>query len=438
MLENKVNFYDCIVSFKGYIVFLCSYPAPSSPSQAQGDTMKLTIDLKKTFESMRGRLNEREERFFAAAVATGLGYGGINAVAVAAGLSRQTVASGIKSFLSNDSLGRENRQRKVGGGRKALLTKDITLQSDLESLVSPHTRGNPMNPLLWTTKSLRKLESELRVMGHAVSYFTVRTLLLESGYRLQLCQKTREGGECADRDAQFRHINDTVRGFSDKAQPVISVDAKKKELVGNYKNNGREYQPSGQPVQTEVYDFPDRALGKATPYGIFDINNNEGFVNVGISSDTAEFAVASIERWWLTMGSQRYPDAHSLYITADGGGSNGSRNRLWKTSLQDFANKYSLQVHVSHFPPGTSKWNKIEHRLFSAISMNWRGRPLETYEIIVELIGHVTDASGLRVKSTLDRQDYQTGVKIDDAQMKKINIQRSEFHPEWNYALIPK
>jgi hypothetical protein len=295
-----------------------------------------------------------------------------------------------------------------------------------------------MNPLLWTTKSLRKLESELRVMGHAVSYFTVRTLLLESGYRLQLCQKTREGGECADRDAQFRHINDTVRGFSDKAQPVISVDAKKKELVGNYKNNGREYQPSGQPVQTEVYDFPDRALGKATPYGIFDINNNEGFVNVGISSDTAEFAVASIERWWLTMGSQRYPDAHSLYITADGGGSNGSRNRLWKTSLQDFANKYSLQVHVSHFPPGTSKWNKIEHRLFSAISMNWRGRPLETYEIIVELIGHVTDASGLRVKSTLDRQDYQTGVKIDDAQMKKINIQRSEFHPEWNYALIPK
>ncbi|MFA6931614.1 MAG: ISAzo13 family transposase [Lentisphaeria bacterium] len=398
--------------------------------------MKLAIDLEKTFESLRKRLNEREERIFAAAVATGLGYGGINAVAATTGLSRQTVASGVKSFSTNEPLALENRQRKIGGGRKTLASKDQTLKSDLDSLVSPHTRGNPMNPLLWTTKSLRKLESELRVMGHAVSYFTVRTLLLESGYRLQSCQKTHEGGEHADRDAQFQHINDTTRKFGHEEQPVISVDAKKKELVGNYKNNGREYQPSGEPVKTEVYDFPDSALGKATPYGIFDINNNEGFVNVGVSRDTAEFAVSSIERWWLTMGSQRYPDAHSLYITADGGGSNGSRNRLWKISLQKFATKYSLQIYVSHFPPGTSKWNKIEHRLFSAISMNWRGRPLETYEIIVELIGHVTNASGLRVRSTLDRQDYKTGITIDDAQMERVNILHHEFHPEWNYAIL--
>lgn len=399
--------------------------------------MKQLIDLEKTFESLFSHLNERDKRLVSGAVARGLGHGGIHAVAAVVGLSRQTVAAGVHSLSQNTSLLTENRQRKTGGGRKALTIKDETLKSDLEALVSPYTRGDPMNPLRWTTKSLRKLESELRAKGHSVSFFTVRTMLLELGYRLQSCQKSHEGGNHVDRDAQFQHINDTACKFGLEEQAVISVDAKKKELVGNYKNNGREYQPSRQPVKTEAYDFPDLALGKATPYGIFDINNNEGFVNVGISSDTAAFAVSSIERWWLTMGNQRYPHAHSLYITADGGGSNGSRNRLWKVSLQDFANKYNMNVYVSHFPPGTSKWNKIEHRLFSAISMNWRGRPLETYEIIVELIGHVTNSSGLRVMSAIDTHEYKAGTVVDDSEMEKINIRRHNFHPEWNYAILP-
>jgi len=391
----------------------------------------------KFFARLRDRLGEREYRLTSSAFAIALPRGGISLVSKSSGLSRATIYSGIQE-LEGAAPGPSEleRQRKAGGGRKSLRTKDTTLESDLRKLVSPHQRGDPESPLTWTSKSLRKLAEELNSVGHSVGHVTVGKLLEKMGFTLQSNKKSHEGGDRPDRDEQFSHIARTAQSFMELEQPVISVDAKKKELVGNFKNNGREYHPSGEAEQVEVYDFINEN-GKATPYGIYDIAANEGFVNVGVSHDTAEFAVDSIKRWWAEMGQQRYPHAHSLLINADGGGSNGSRNRLWKIALQKFANESELNICVCHFPPGTSKWNKIEHRMFSVISMNWRGRPLTTVEVIVSLIAATTTKTGLKIKAARSDKTYMCGEKISDEDLQRLRILAADFHPEWNYAIRP-
>ena len=387
------------------------------------------------FDMLRPQLGERAFRLASSALAMALPRGGVSLVASCSGLSRPTIYSGMRE-LGGDAPSDPDRQRRAGGGRKALETGDATLESDLRGLVSAHQRGDPESPLIWTSKSLRRLAAELNGSGHSVGHVTVGRLLEKMGFTLQSNKKSHEGAGCPDRDAQFAHIAGTAQTFIGMGQPVISVDAKKKELVGNFRNNGREYRPGGDPEKVEVYDFANEN-GRATPYGVYDVAANEGFVNVGTSHDTAEFAVDSIRRWWIEMGRPRYPRAHSLLITADGGGSNGSRNRLWKTALQRFSDEAGLNVCVCHFPPGTSKWNKIEHRMFSVISMNWRGRPLTSVEVIVSLIAATGTTTGLRIKAAKSDKTYACGEKVSDEELQRLRILKADVHPEWNYALRP-
>ena len=395
----------------------------------------------KFFELLTDKLPEREMRLVAGAMAEVLPRGGVSLVAQTAGLSRPTLYDGMRE-LKNKMVnpaepGPKPRQRKPGAGRKTLVAKDTGLAGAIRALVSPHERGDPESPLLWVSKSLRKIASELTAGGHCAGHVTVGKILEGMGFTLQSNVKSHEGGNHPDRDAQFNFVAKAAELFFAHGQPVISVDAKKKELVGNFKNNGRAYRPKGDPERVAVYDFINEG-GRATPYGVYDIGANEGYVSVGISHDTAAFAVDTISQWWKEMGSVRYPGAHSLMITADGGGSNGSRNRLWKTSLQSFSDATGLTVSVCHFPPGTSKWNKIEHRMFSAISMNWRGKPLTTLEVIVNLIASTTTQSGLKIKSSQSDKHYECGRKVSDQKILALRILKGDFHPEWNYAIRPK
>jgi predicted DNA-binding transcriptional regulator AlpA len=400
--------------------------------------MEKEIDGQKFFNMVSDLLDERTTRLVASAAALGMRYGGISQVSRFSGLSRPSIYAGIKELKSKNALSvvRGPRQRKLGGGRKSIGSNSPELLEKLDGLIKPYEFGNPESPLRWTSRSLRKLSGEMKQMGYNVSHMTVGKFLQNLGYTLQSNKKSHESGNSPDRDAQFEHINETATQFGKESQPIISVDAKKKELVGEFKNNGQEYRPAGNPEKVNVYDFIDPTLGRATPYGVYDLNLNEGFVSVGISHDTAQFAVETIEKWWLSMGREKYEDAHSLFITADGGGSNGSRNRLWKKQLQNFADKYGLNIYVSHFPPGTSKWNKIEHRMFSAISMNWRGKPLVSLEVIVNLIAGTTTRTGLKIKAVINRNEYKLGEKVQDKDFAELNIRHHEFHPEWNYAIM--
>jgi len=328
--------------------------------------------------------------------------------------------------------------RKKGGGRKRLTETDPGLTEALNWLVEPTSRGDPMSPLRWTCKSTAHLAEELSRQGHPIGAWTVGNMLNASGYSLQSNRKTKEGGSHPDRNAQFEHINTTVKRFQQRGEPVICVDTKKKELVGAFKNGGREWQPKGKPDEVLVHDFVDKELGKVIPYGVFDLSQNEGWVSVGIDHDTAQFAVQAIGRWWQKMGSRRYPRAKELLITADGGGSNGSRCRLWKVTLQELAVHLGLPIHVCHFPPGTSKWNKIEHRMFSHITQNWRGRPLVSHEVIINLIANTTTKAGLKIRAELDRGNYPVGIKISDAELSGLNLKLAKFHGDWNYTLLPR
>ena len=383
---------------------------------------------------MEGALDERARRRWAAAEARSHGRGGIAAVVRATPVSESTVRRGLSELDSGEAL-EPGRVRRPGGGRKRLAEKDPTLVSDLERLVEADVRGDPERPLRWSSKSAAKLAGGLREAGHQVADRTVLKTLKELGYSLQANRKTREGAQHPDRDAQFQHINGTVKAALDAGQPVISVDTKKKELVGDFKNPGREWRPKGEPELVRSHDFKDKELGKAIPYGIYDLADDTGWVNVGIDNDTAQFAVNSILSWWEHLGKKRYPNATTLTITPDCGGSNGYRTRLWKTELQALANETGLEICVRHFPPGTSKWNKIEHRLFSFISMNWRGRPLTDIRTIVELIAATTTDTGLTVQAAYDPEWYATGVKISDSQLAAIPITPHDWHGEWNYDI---
>ncbi len=384
-----------------------------------------------------GVLDERGRRAVAASEALTLGRGGIAAVARATGVARGVIEDGIKEFTGAVAGAPAGRVRRPGGGRKKLATTDPTVRADLERLVEPTTRGDPESPLRWTCKSARRLAAELRARGHRVSHQWVTEALRELRYSLQGNRKTREGAGHPDRDAQFAHINRTAEAYLAAGEPVASVDAKKKELVGDFKNGGREWCPTGQPEEVRMHDFVIPELGRATPYGVYDLAANTGWVNVGIAHDTAAFAVESIRRWWDKAGRARYPDARRLLLTADGGGSNGSRTRLWKWELQRLADETGLEIAVCHFPPGTSKWNKIEHRLFSFITQNWRATPLISYAVILSLIAATTTETGLTVESYLDTNAYPTKVKVSDEEMDSIRLQRDEFHGEWNYTILP-
>jgi hypothetical protein len=383
--------------------------------------------------------DEQTRRLWAAAEARVFGRSGVSLVARATGLSRTTIHQGIKDLVALHEAkdpDRKKRIRAVGGGRKPINEYDPTLRSDLERLVDPVTRGDPESPLRWTCKSTRQLAAALEEQGHVVGRQKVADLLAELGYSLQANRKTKEGSaDHPDRDQQFNYINEQAIAFQNKKQPVISVDTKKKELVGEFKNAGQEWQPKGEPVQVQGHDFPDPQLGKANPYGVYDQNANVGWVSVGTDHDTSEFAVESIRRWWNNMGHARYPDATELLITADGGGSNGYRVRLWKVALQRFANETGLRISVCHFPPGTSKWNKIEHRMFSYISMNWRGKPLISHEVIVNLIGSTTTQSGLTISAELDINIYPKGIRVSDDELEMVNLTKAAFHGEWNYII---
>jgi transposase len=391
--------------------------------------------IRTRFLSLEPDLNERSRRTWAAVEAASLGRGGISAVAAATGMSRTTIRSGLRQ-LREPPL-EAGRIRRPGGGRKRLSEKHPDLLSRLEALIEPTTRGDPQSPLRWTCKSTRRLAAELTRQGRRVSRMTVHRLLRESGYSLQSNRKVREGTGHPDRNAQFEHINEQVQAFQRRGQPVISVDTKKKELVGDFKNAGRQWRPKGQALEVRVHDFLDKELGKAIPYGVYDLTHNEAWVSVGIDHDTAEFAAAAIGRWWSKMGRRRYPDADELYITADGGGSNGARSRLWKVALQKLANRTGLRLTVSHFPPGTSKWNKIEHRLFCHITQNWRGQPLVSHEVIVQLISNTTTAEGLKVKAALDRGRYPTRKKVAQQELEEVNLIPAGFHGDWNYTIVP-
>ena len=387
------------------------------------------------FLSLEPDLNERSRRMWAAVEAASLGRGGISAVAAATGLSRTTIRAGMREL--REPRAASGRIRRPGGGRKKLSQKCPGLLSKLEALVEPATRGDPQSPLRWTCKSTRRLAAELKQQGCPASHSTVDRLLRESGYSLQSNRKVRERAGHPDRNAQFEHINRQVGAFQRRGQPVISVDTKKKELVGDFRNTGREWNPKGQPLEVRVHDFLDKDLGKAIPYGVYDLTHNEAWVSVGIDHDTAEFAAEAIGRWWSKMGRRRYPRASELYITADGGGSNGSRSRLWKVALQKLANRTGLGLTVSHLPPGTSKWNKIEHRLFCHITQNWRGRPLVSHEVIVKLISNTTTKDGLKVQAALDRRHYPTKKKITAQELAQVNIATAGFHGDWNYTIAP-
>jgi transposase len=395
--------------------------------------------ISKKYNLLKPFLNEKSRRLFAAVEALSIGKSGnINLVSRATGISEETIKKGVIELESGESPSGD-KIRAPGGGRKTIIEKDPTTLSDLETLIEPTTRGDPESPLRWTTKSLRKLAEELKKMGHKVSHSRVSDMLHMLGYSLQANKKTIEGtDDHPDRDDQFNHINEKCKTFQDEKQPVISVDSKKKEAIGNFKNSGRELRPKKDPINVNVYDFVDKELGKVNPYGVYDITNNSGWVNVGIDNDTASFAVESIRRWWYMMGCKEYPEAKKLMITADCGGSNGYRVRLWKVELQKLADETGLEISVCHFPPGTSKWNKIEHRLFSQITLNWRGKPLTSYEVVVNLIAATTTSKGLKVKCMLDTNNYPKGIRIDEKQIEELDIVRDEFHGEWNYTFKPK
>lgn len=398
--------------------------------------------IRQKFKSLSPVMDERMRRRWAAAEATAIGWGGVAAVVAATGMSHNTIGRGVRELPQRAKKPRQaaesKRIRCVGGGRKAIVEADPSILDALERLVEPLTRGDPESPLRWTCKSTRKLAEELQDQGHAVGERTVAMLLYRAGYSLQSNRKVREGTSHPDRNAQFEHINAEVVAFQRRGQPVISVDTKKKELVGDFRNGGREWRPQGEPDEVRVHDFQDPALGKAIPYGVYDVTNNQGWVSVGIDHDTAKFAAEAIRRWWRKMGVKRFPKASHLLITADGGGSNGSRCRLWKVALQDLADKIGLELSVCHFPPGTSKWNKIEHRLFCHITQNWRGKPLVSHEVIVNLIANTTTQTGLTIRAELDTQRYETGIKVSDADLAALRIKKAHFHGDWNYLILPR
>jgi transposase len=389
------------------------------------------------FRSLAGELNERQRRLYVAAEARAAGWGGVTAVARQTGVSVPTIRKGVAELEENEHLQR-GRVRRDGAGRKPLIEADATLLTDLECLVDESSRGDPESLLRWTSKSVRHLAGGLHELGHQAHFTTVAQLLRSLGYSLQANVKTREGKQHPDRDAQFRHIDQVAKTAVAAGLPVISVDAKKKELVGDFKNQGREWRPKGEPELVRVHDFKDKQLGKATPYGVYDIGSDKGWVNVGIDHDTAAFAVNSIRAWWEYLGSERYPNSTSLQITADCGGSNGNRTRLWKVELQGLADETGLEIAVCHLPPGTSKWNKIEHRLFSFITMNWRGKPLVSLETIINLIGATRTTSGLEVYARLGEGTYPAKIKVTDAELDVVNIHGEDFHPEWNYMIAPQ
>jgi hypothetical protein len=391
---------------------------------------------RKRYREMAPVLNEQSLRRFIALEAKALGHGGVSLMARISGLARSTIYHGLSDIRDKVRVP-PGRIRKEGGGRKKKSSQDLTLMADLRRLVEPGTRGDPMQPLLWTTRSLRNLVTELAAKGHRVCPTVVGDLLRGMGYSLQANSKTREGDQHIDRDAQFQYINTQAKTFLAANEPAISVDTKKKELVGNFKNNGREWRRQGRPELVNIHDFIDPKLSRAVPYGVYDITNNVGWVSVGTDHDTASFAVNAIRRWWRTMGKKRHPKARRLMITADGGGSNGYRVRLWKVELQKLADELKLPITVCHLPPGTSKWNKIEHRLFSFITINWRGKPLRSYRTIVQLIAATTTDAGLKVRAELDENKYPKGVKVSDAEMAAVNLSRHSFHGDWNYTISP-
>jgi transposase len=394
--------------------------------------------LARKFEVLARVLDERTRRLVAAAEAEAIGFGGVTAVAQASGLSRGTVIRGVAELKTAPKVARGQRIRRRGAGRKRTVDQDATLKRDLEALVEPVTRGDPESPLRWTCKSVRQLATELKRTGHQTSHRMVAELLHQMDYSLQANRKTLEGSSHPDRDAQFHHITSKILEFQADRQPVISVDTKKKELVGDFKNNGRELRPKGDPEKVRVHDFVIPELGRAAPYGVYDVTQNAGWVSVGVDHDTAAFAAQSIRRWWESMGSAAYPKAGKLLITADSGGSNGARVRLWKLELQKLADETGLEISVCHLPPGTSKWNKIEHRLFSFISLNWRGKPLVSHQVIVNLIAATTTKSGLRVRAEIDPGKYPKGVKVSDKEVAAIRLERDQFHGEWNYTIVPR
>jgi len=396
----------------------------------------LTV-LHEKYQALAPFMDERVLRRWAASEARALGWGGASAVTQATGISRTTIRSGIAELHQSTPEPPPGRIRKPGAGRPRLTECNPKLLDDLHALLEPATRGDPEAPLRWTSKSTRNLADELVELGHEVSHDTVGRLLEEIGSSLQANRKTLEGNDHPDRDAQFEFINQQVRAFQKARQPVVSVDAKKKESIGNFLNSGREWHRRGEPEEVRATDFPDKQLGKAIPEGVYDLGRNEGWVSVGIDHDTAEFAAASIRRWWEEMGSPVYPRARRLLITADAGGSNGYRSRLWKVVLQGLADDLGLRITVCHFPPGTSKWNKIEHRMFSYITKNWRGRPLVSRGVIVNLIGPVRTGSGLRIKAELDTNSFPRGIKVSDEELASVRLQRAEFHGDWNYTILP-
>ena len=397
-----------------------------------------TIDgLERKFNALAGDLDERGRRRWAASEAMALGYGGITAVSKATGLSRHTIHKGIRELESNDPLP-SNRQRRRGGGRKPLEVHQPDLIDAIDQLVEPTERGDPQSPLRWTCKSLSNLQDALLEKGIRVGQTKISSVLRSLGYSLQGNRKTREGADHPDRNAQFEHIARRVRAYQCGRRPAVSVDTKKKETLGKKANVGREYRPKGQPLEVDTHDFPDKELGKAIPYGVYDIHQNEAWVSVGISRDTAEFAVEAIRRWWNRLGKKRYAGVRRVLITADSGGSNGNRNRLWKYELQKFADATGLIIEVCHYPPGTSKWNKIEHRLFCHITRNWRGVPLESHQVVVNLVSSTRTGKGLEVHCRVDANEYEKGRKVSDAEMANLNIKRNAFHGDWNYEIRPR
>ncbi|MGH9831977.1 MAG: ISAzo13 family transposase [Blastocatellia bacterium] len=399
------------------------------------------LKVRTKYESLAPLVDERVRRCWAAAEAKAIGWGGISAVAQATGLSRNTIQVGIEELeqrpLSPEIGGEPLRVRRPGGGRKPLTETDRGLLRDLKKMLGDSTRGDPQSPLKWTSKSCQHLADELNRKGHQVSHDTVANLLHDLDYSLQSNRKTKEGSHHPDRDDQYKHINRQVKAFQKRGQPVISVDTKKRELLGDFHQKGRTWRPKGQPIKVRVHDFEDKQLGHAIPYGVYDLTYNQGWVSVGIDHDTAEFAVETIRHWWYEMGREFYPSANELLVTADAGGSNGYRLRLWKVGLQALADETGLRITVCHFPPGTSKWNKIEHRMFCHITKNWSGTPIVSRTVIVNLIGNTTTDTGLRIKAKLDLNTYPTGIEVTDEEVEAINIEKNKFHGEWNYTISP-
>ena len=402
------------------------------------DKESIISQIKEKYISINGVLNERSRRIWSAAEARSLGYGGQILVAQATGIHKNTILAGVREIEEGHNVCNLGRIREVGGGRRTNIQKDNSLQSDIANIVESSTRGDPESALLWSSKSTRKIAAELNKKTLRISHSLVCTILNKMGFSLQGNRKVQEGSNHPDRDGQFNFINAKVKEFQNRNQPVISVDTKKKELIGNFKNNGKEYCKKGSPKEVNVYDFVDKEKGKASPYGVYDLSKNNGWVSVGISSDTAKFAVNSIRNWWFEMGIKSYPDANEIYINADGGGSNGSRVRMWKTELQKLVNEIGRTIHISHFPPGTSKWNKIEHKMFCFISKNWRGKPLIDTATIVQLIANTTTKKGLVINAKLDKNHYLKGIKISDKELRKVNMKKDVFHGEWNYRIMPQ